>query len=420
MKYKKYSQDSYDVYTIQTDKFKNCYMEIRFRQDIRNVNLTRRHLLARAMQYTSLKYPTKREMTIALEELYNLSFSSDVFRIGYNHFTSFAIDFLHPKFVTDKQYLHQVLHFFFEVLCHPNIKDGSFDNRSVMILKEEIHATLEQYKERPLSFARTDSMQRLFKDSVSGERILGTHEELEHITNEELVSEYHELFENARCEILLIGDLDMDSLVKEIANIFYKPSIVLETVPDSIINPIGSFMEEKIESAYNQTQLLCYYQFKELTSYERDFVGPIFSRIFGSANMTDKLTTYLRIQNSLCYYCGFSLNFSNSYGVVYVGLNKKEVKKAKTMIVKAMKEMMKGEIDKEYFEQQKEKFLADLKIREDDIYGLIDTYYFHEVFGKALHAEYYDKIPIVSIQDLQNFAKKLELTYCYILEEGES
>ena len=90
------------------------------------------------------------------------------------------------------------------------------------------------------------------------------------------------------------------------------------------------------------------------------------------------------------------------------------------MIVKAMKEMMKGEIDKEYFEQQKEKFLADLKIREDDIYGLIDTYYFHEVFGKALHAEYYDKIPTVSIQDLQNFAKKLELTYCYILEEGEA
>ena len=140
MKYKKYNLDSYDIYTIQTDKFKNCYLEIRFREDIRHVNLTRRHLLARAMQYTSLKYPTKREMTIALEELYNLSFSSDVFRVGYNHFTSFAIDFLHPKFVTDEKYLHQVLHFFFEVLCHPNIKDGSFDNRSVTILKEEIHA----------------------------------------------------------------------------------------------------------------------------------------------------------------------------------------------------------------------------------------------------------------------------------------
>ena len=106
--------------------------------------------------------------------------------------------------------------------------------------------------------------------------------------------------------------------------------------------------------------------------------------------------------------------------MVYVGLSKKEVKKAKTMIVKAMKEMLKGNIEKEYFEQQKEKFLADLKIREDDIYGLIDTYYFHEVFGNALNEEYYEEIPKVTIQDLQNLAKKLEFTYCYILEEGEA
>lgn len=420
MKYKKYNQNSYDIYTIEKDKFKNCYMEIRFRQDIRHVNVTRRHLLARAMQYSSLKYPTKREMTIALEELYNLGFSSDVFRVGYNHFTSFAIDFLHPKFVNDKKYLKEVLNFFFEVLTHPNVKEGNFDNRSITILKENLHATLDQYKERPLSFARIDSLQRIFRGSVSGERILGTHEDLDTITNEELVFEYKELFENARCEILLIGDLDMDCLVKEISDIFYKPSIVLETVPDFISNPIESFKEERILSTYNQTQLLCYYQFKEITSYEKNFVSPIFSRIFGSADMTDKLSVYLRIQNSLCYYCGFSLSFSDSYGLVFVGLNKKEVKKAKEMIEKAMKEMLKGKIDKEYFEQQKEKFLADLKIREDDIYGLIDTYYFHEVFGKAFYEEYYEKLPKVMIEDLQNFAKKLELTYCYVLEEGES
>ena len=71
MKYKKYNLDSYDIYTIQTDKFKNCYIEVRFREDVRNINLSRRNLLAAAMQYTSLKYPTKREMIIALEELYN-------------------------------------------------------------------------------------------------------------------------------------------------------------------------------------------------------------------------------------------------------------------------------------------------------------------------------------------------------------
>ena len=420
MKYKKYNLDSYDIYTIQTDKFKNCYIEVRFREDVRNINLSRRNLLAAAMQYTSLKYPTKREMIIALEELYNLSFTNDVFRVGYNYIVSFALDFLHPKFVKEKSYLNDVIGFLFEVLLHPHIKNGSFDNRSVAILKERIHASLDQYKERPFSFARTDSLQRIFKDSVSGKRALGTHEELEQVTSEDLVLEYQKMFQDAHCEILIIGDLEMDALVKKIQNLFYKPSIALENIPGTVVNPIHSYNEEKVASTYSQTQLLCYYQFKELTTYEKNFVGPIFSRILGAANMTDKLTKYLRTDNSLCYYCGFYLNYNNSFGMVYVGLSKKEVKKAKTMIVKAMKEMLKGNIEKEYFEQQKEKFLADLKIREDDIYGLIDTYYFHEVFGNALNEEYYEEIPKVTIQDLQTLAKKLEFTYCYILEEGEA
>ena len=94
-------------------------------------------------------------------------------RQGYNHFTSFSIDFLHPKFVNDEKYLTQVIQFLFEVILHPHIKNGKFDERSITILKEKIHVLLEQYKERPLSFARIDSLQRIFKDSVSGVRLLG-------------------------------------------------------------------------------------------------------------------------------------------------------------------------------------------------------------------------------------------------------
>lgn len=45
MNYKTYKYDTYNIYTIQTDKFKNCYIELNFREDIRDVNLSQRSLL---------------------------------------------------------------------------------------------------------------------------------------------------------------------------------------------------------------------------------------------------------------------------------------------------------------------------------------------------------------------------------------
>ena len=56
MKYKKYDLESYQIYTIETDKFKTCYFEIKFCEDIRNVNLSSRFLLTQLLQYSSLKY----------------------------------------------------------------------------------------------------------------------------------------------------------------------------------------------------------------------------------------------------------------------------------------------------------------------------------------------------------------------------
>ena len=81
--------------------------------------------------------------------------------------------------------------------------------------------------------------------------------------------------------------------------------------------------------------------------------------------------------------------------------------------------MVKKEIDEKYFEKQKEKYLADLNLREDDMYGLIDMYYFHETLGLAMNEDYLENIPKVTLQDIQKFAKKFELTYRYILEERD-
>ena len=64
MKYQKYDMEIYQIYTVKTDKFKNAYIEVNFREDITHVSLAKRFFLTKILQYSTLKYPTKREMTI--------------------------------------------------------------------------------------------------------------------------------------------------------------------------------------------------------------------------------------------------------------------------------------------------------------------------------------------------------------------
>lgn len=419
MKYQKYDMESYQIYTVKTDKFKNAYIEVNFREDITHVSLAKRFFLTKILQYSTLEYPTKREMTIELENLYNLEFLTNVSRVGMNHFTNFSVDFIHPKFVKEKDYLDQVLLFLFDALQKPNIRDGKFDEEQMQILKERIHVSLDQYKEKPLSCARIMSKENLFGDTEWGKRIYGTHEEIEALTSDDLVLEYQKMWENSYCEICIVGNLDMDEVVKKIAGIFHKSSIVSDPISAIVFNPILPYRQEVVSSTYNQTQLVLYYQWENVSDYERNYVAPLFCRILGSANMTDKLTRYLRIDNSLCYYCGIIFYATDSYANIYVGTSRENVSKALTYISKAVKEMQKGKIDPNYFEQQKEKFLGDLKLREDDIYGLGDMYYMHEVFDRPMPLDYQEWIMKVSLEDIRKFAKKMVLVYQYVLEEGE-
>ena len=70
MIYKTYNNKSYNIYTIKTNKFKTCHMEIIFRNNIERETITKRGMLTEMLVENSKKYKTRREMIIELEELY--------------------------------------------------------------------------------------------------------------------------------------------------------------------------------------------------------------------------------------------------------------------------------------------------------------------------------------------------------------
>ena len=188
-------------------------------------------MLVNLMTYTTSRFSTKRALKIRSEELYDLSFGGEVSRKGYNLLTSFGIDFLNPKYVNEKNYLKDSIFFLFDNLKNPHIEDNAFCKRSFDIIKERLSVSLNQYKERPSSYAFVESKKALFGESISGVRIMGDERELEVLTPSDVAKDYYNMIENSCCDILVIGDLDMDKIISIIQEYFYKPSNVSDNNP---------------------------------------------------------------------------------------------------------------------------------------------------------------------------------------------
>ncbi len=419
MKYKQYDFESFRILTIQSNHFKNVHMEINFVDDVENISMPIRSFLTNLISYTTLKYPTKRELLIALEELYNSSYYSTCSRVGHTFFSTFLFDFLSPRYVNEKNYLEKCVQFFCEQVMQPNIKDGKFDERSINIIKESKHSSIDRYKENALSYALKKSRDFLFANSITSKPLDGTHEDIEAITNEDLVNDYQKLFQDSSVDILIVGDLDMDEVVAYFQKYFQKKSIVEKQYTNVIDNAVGSLKELEVQGKYVQTQLILYLQYESLTDFELFAVSKLYLTILGSANQSDKLTQYLRILNPLVYRNAVCFVPTSKYILINASLNYKNIEEAKRNIYKAILEMEKGMIDENYFEVQKEKILSNMTMYEDDESYLIEEYYFHVLFNHPLSSEKRELIQKVTIEDVQKFAQKLQKTLIYVLKEVE-
>ena len=416
---KTYNYDSYIIHTVKTDKFKNGYIEVNFVEDIESINPCLRNYMTLLMGYSSLNYPSKRDMKIASENLYDAAFTCSSSRVGYHMISTCSIDFLHPKFIKEKNYLKDLLTFYFDLIMNPHIQNSSWNQESAERIKERIHASIDSYKETPTGYASVESRKRLFPTSYSGKRLVGTHEEVDQITLQDLAREYEEMIQNSMCEIVVVGDFDMDELSKTIHQIFYKPSIVKKNIQDTIFHEKKPYYQELYEGPYNQTQVLQYYLLDALTPKEKNYVVPLFQSILGTGALSDKLGDYLRIQESLCYTYASSFYSFDGYFLMATGIQYQNLNRTLECLEKAMEDMKKGRITQSELDSHKQKILTNIKFQKDSIYGIAQNTYNHQVLGLASFDSMMQEVPKVTIQDLKNLTKKMHKTYTYILKENE-
>lgn len=415
MEYKVYDCDSYKIHTIKTDKFKNCSMEIMFRNNLIKEEITENNMLVDMLMHSSKKYPKRRDIAIELENLYSSSVRGFSTRLGNSIMLSFVLDFLNPRYC-DEGYLEEVISLPFELLLNPNVDNLEFNRRSFNIIKNRIKSDIESLKENASRYAFRRSLTLMDKDSPSSYYMTGYLSDLENITPSSLVDTYHRMLNDYICDIYIIGNLDMDKVVQLI-----KDKFKIKTIKDYKVN---LYVDNKIRKKnldicetgnYEQDSLVMIYNLDNLNKKERDYVIQLYNIILGSGGLTSKLYKYLREENSLCYIVSSMYQKYDGLLLIYSGIDKKDKNKCLKLINKALQEMINGDFTDEELDNAKKAVISSIKMSEDTNGGIINNYLFNELDNLPLYDERVKEFKKISKKDVIEVAKKVKLNTIYLL-----
>ena len=418
MIYKEYKNNSFNLYTIKTDRFKTCYMDIIFYNRLDKSNITKENVLSGMMQHSSFKYPKRKFVVEHLEDLYNASFTSNVSRIGNMRTISFSYSFLDPIY-TDKNYLKEVIKFPFEMIFNPNIKNDEFDERTLKIIKSRIYANIESVKEAPTRYAIKQAIKNLDKNLPAACDIEGNIKDLNKINATSLSEFYKYVLDNYYCDIYLVGNLNMDKINIMIKDLFINDIIKTSKLDFKVDNKVNVKKEVIEKDNYDQSTLVCLYDTNKLNDYEIIYVMMVFNYIFGNGSLTNKLFSNLREKNSLCYNVASYFQRADNLLVVYTGIDAKNKNKAIKLINKSLSEMKDAKFSDEDVENAIKSIVSGFKEALNYPSSLVNNYFSHNCFNYPFINELIDKIEDVTKKDIVNLAKKIKLNLVYMME-GET
>lgn len=419
MTYKEYKHNTYNLYTIKTDKFKTCHMEIIFTNNIVKKDITKRSLITEMLVENSKKYPTRKDLIIELENLYNSYFYGVSNRIGSSILTSFCFDFITPSLVDEK--IDKFITFPLEVIFNPNINNSEFDITTFLYVKERVKKDIESIIEDPKKYSIDKLLSDMCSDTESSININGYIDDLDLINNSNLYDYYKEMIEHDFIDIYIIGNIDMDKVDKMINKIF-NINILKDHEINYVVKNKSIKKPKKIINNYNfgQENICIGLNIENITDYEKNYVGYIYNMILGGGSLDTKLYSRLRGENSLCYNCSSIYQKFDNLIILHTAISKENENLAIKLMKKAIIDMENGNITDDELENAKKLISTNLNMSLDNPGRIIDNYLFKNLFGLdniEIRIKNYNK---VSKSDIISFAKKVKLNTIMCIRDGEN
>lgn len=411
MKYDLFEHSCYNLYTIKTDRFNTNRIEIVFKLKCTKENLTYTALLFDVLTESNSKYKTRKELSRALEDLYDADMYSSVTRVGGMIIASIIIEIV--NFKSDKDLTRKAVDILFSCIFNPHLINGKFSYKVVEKMKRSMTNDIKSIKEDTKQSSILEALKCLNEDSPRCFSISGALDVLENVREDSLYEFYRTLLNEADKEIYVVGDIDP----KKIDDYIYE-SIKFNSITEKNNNVYLDEIKTKrikksVLSDDMQANYVEVYSLNGLTFFEREYVVTVFNAIWGSGSLESRLYKALRGKKGLCYNVNAYYQKYDRCLIVHTAVEPQNVDEVSKIINKTLTEMIKTDVTDRELLSSKMMITNSLMLIKDSPKKLVDNYLFKNM--NLIEDEYKRKecFNKVSKADIKKMAKKIKLAVTY-------
>jgi len=419
MEYKKVKINTYNLHMIKTERFKTINIQITFSNNVVKKDITKVNFLADILSYSNKTYPTKKQLSMALQNLYAANINTSCYRLGRYYNTDINFYLLNEKY-TEAGMFEKSISLLADIINNPNITDGKFDSSSFDVVYENINSQIESIKENPRKYGILKMLEAMNSNAPYSFHSYGYKEDLDAINTSNLAEYYKEFINNSYVDVFIIGNIDFDKTKELFEKNFQLISRTDErTSALCEAEDLRTEVQEVVEvENLGQSKLSIGCKIQPLTDYERNYCLTLYNIILGGGG-DSLLFRNVREKNSLCYYIFSSANKLDNLLLICSGINKDAYAKTLQLIKEEMENIKNGKFTEEDLEKAKMQYVAAMEEIYDSPNQIISAYYATALLGIDPPEERKQKIKEVTYQDIMKVAEKIEIDTIHLLKGAD-
>lgn len=406
--------DNKKIHLVETDKFKSNYVRVSLGINYSKKDYTYLLMLKTVLLYSTKNYPSNRELSIALEELYDARLTGGISIFKNYQILNISLHSLNDKYSEsgNTESLFSLLH---EVLFNPCIKDNSFDEESFNIAREIIINDINAYEEDKEELARIRMMEQFNYESPLANRDCGYYEELMNITPSSLYDFYKHVINDSMIDAYVVGDISSKEIKEYIDKCITVKGkeIDYQTEYKENLSPYDEIIEE---DDITQSKLVIGAYLDEDDKFLKDYAFRLYGIMLGGIP-TSKFFMNIREKHSACYYASARAMRANNILLIKSGIDYKNYDLVVSLMKKEMEDMKNGNFTEEDINNGKIFIKTTIESIYDNPISIINSMCNNNYYGVKSNEELVENIDKVTKEDIVRVANKININTIYLLKE---
>jgi predicted Zn-dependent peptidase len=364
---------------------------------------------------SSAKYPTQAEFAAKLEDLYGASFGINVARTGRLHRVSAGMRVLSNEFAQE-DLLTEAFAFIREALLNPNITDGAFAAETFERERANLSIYLDSLNDDRGTQAALAVQSSYFDDPAQAVPSFGTAAALQNLTATDLVQTYNDMLANDQIEIILLGDVDLETARQLALSLNFAPRTSLSGDVE-YDQPVNDLVKETTDSEQvTQSKLNLAYHVGGDSFGPQYYATLVACELFGGSPLS-LLFRNVREKASLAYYASANANMMRHFMMVQAGIDGQNRDRVEKLIAEQLQAVVAGDFTDEHLQSIKDGMINDRKSSLDSQGFLANLALSSAMLPGAkldAHTEL-TRISEVTRADVQAAAAQMQLQAVYFL-----